>query len=229
MVVVKCWQILERTIVRLFAPLLSNEHSKKHEIEVVWPQALYVSMILAALEEMVGNEENVRHGRIDSELQKIAAKISGSPFKNIYQPLESTTMLLPIISIGKELIIWEKWWNWCQILWEQASHWQGSTTEPHSSLSPPCLLLLSTFSTCSTLICETYDSVVQRAWCSPVTVTNTNHLRIWLIGSQLHESSHSGIGHPPSFQLIQSAVGQLFLGCQWLCTLFWILIIPRLF
>ena len=45
-------------------------------------------------------------------------------------------------SIGKELIIWEKWWNWCQILWEQASHWQGSTTEPHSSLSPPCLLLL---------------------------------------------------------------------------------------
>ena len=28
-------------------------------------------MILAALEEMVGNEENVRHGRIDSELQKL--------------------------------------------------------------------------------------------------------------------------------------------------------------
>ena len=76
MLVVKCWQILERTIVLLFAPLLSNEHSKKHEIEVVWPQALYVSMILAALEEMVGNEQNVRHGRIDSELEKHHFRIS---------------------------------------------------------------------------------------------------------------------------------------------------------
>ena len=92
----------------LFARLLSNERSEKQEIPAAacsTPKALYVSMILAALEEMVDNEENVRHGRIDSELQKLDAKISGSPFKNIYQPLESTTMLLPIISIGTELII----------------------------------------------------------------------------------------------------------------------------
>ena len=90
----------------LFARLLSNKRSEKiPAVACSTPKALYVSMILAALEEMVGNEQNVRHGRIDSELQKLAAKISGSPFKNIYQPLESTTMLLPIISIGKELII----------------------------------------------------------------------------------------------------------------------------
>ena len=58
----------------LFARLLSNERSEKQEIPPAacsTPKALYVSMILAALEEMVGNEENVRHGRIDSELQKL--------------------------------------------------------------------------------------------------------------------------------------------------------------
>ena len=41
-------------------------------------------MILAALEEMVGNEQNVRHRRIDSGLQKLAASISGSPFENYF-------------------------------------------------------------------------------------------------------------------------------------------------
>ena len=79
MVVVKCWQILERPIVRLFARLLSNERSEKQEIPPAacsTPKALYVSMSLAALEEMVGNEQNVRHGRIDSELEKHHFRIS---------------------------------------------------------------------------------------------------------------------------------------------------------
>ena len=73
----------------LFAPLLSNERSENREIPPVacsTPKALYVSMILAAFEEMVGNEQNVRHGRIGSELEKLAAI---SPFENTFQPLES--------------------------------------------------------------------------------------------------------------------------------------------
>ena len=69
----------------LFARLLYNKRSEKiPAVARSTPKALYVSMILAALEEMVGNEQNVRHGRIDSELQKPAASISGSPFENSF-------------------------------------------------------------------------------------------------------------------------------------------------
>ena len=69
----------------LFVRLLSDKRSEKIlSVACSTPKALYVSMILAALEEMVGNEQNVRHGRIDTELQKLVAYISKSPFENIF-------------------------------------------------------------------------------------------------------------------------------------------------
>ena len=54
-------------------------------------------MILAALEEMVGNERNGRHGRNGSELQKLR-RSSRSSFEKIFSATQPTMLLAEIFT-----------------------------------------------------------------------------------------------------------------------------------
>ena len=147
MVVVKCWQILERTIVLLFAPLLSNEHSKKHEI----PAASTPSPL--CLDDPRGFGGNGRQWAKWSAREKWLRAAKTAPqlkiffWKDFFSNTTNNASCWDIHSNHFDLFLFFHWWliggaremKICvQGLWDWECHCPVSTTQPHSSLSLPC-------------------------------------------------------------------------------------------